>query len=289
LELREKIILMQRYDELLHKMENHAIARLNQILLNSYQRLERTMQVRWEEMQRDRPFISSYRQLYVAEQLGVFLQVINPREKFLYESLFNELLIEASNYGIDISTDFIGTAFSNVPVEAITFSVQESYNRLLRHGDNFATQASIVIGEGLAQGWGVNKVTALLREQLGIIKSRAEAIARTESIKAYSNASQQKYKDAGINEVIWVTVREGVCKFCAWRSGKAFKLGSVIHPGHVSCRCALYPVVGDKDNDFWATYLSEDIDDPGMMPFEKNAGFAIAPNPTWIPKLKKNG
>jgi SPP1 gp7 family putative phage head morphogenesis protein len=288
----EAFRIAQRFDKSLATTEDNTIARINQILLNSYLKLERTMRLKWDEMERDNPFLPAQRQLLVTEQLGYLLQLINPQQQSAIEAMFGELLTFASNHGVNLADALLGDAsvFSAVSVEAIAYSAAESYNRLLRHGDDFASKASIAIGEGLAQGWGAQKVAGILKEQLGVTKWRAEAIARTESVKAYSNASQQKYSDVGIEEVIWVAVREGVCKYCTWRNGKAFRVGTFIHPPHVSCRCHLIPVVGDiKDNVFWANY-SEKIGgeyDPGLAAFEKAAGMAIAPQPTWIPKSEK--
>ncbi|MBW4666469.1 MAG: phage head morphogenesis protein [Cyanomargarita calcarea GSE-NOS-MK-12-04C] len=285
----EAFRIAQRFDKSLATAEDNTIARINQILLNSYLKLERTMRLKWDEMERDRPFLPAQRQLLVTEQLGYLLQLINPQQQSAIEAMFGELLAFASNHGVNLADALLGDAamFSAVPVEAIAYSATESYNRLLRHGDDFASKASIAIGEGLAQGWGAQKIAGILKEQLGVTRWRAEAIARTESIKAYSNASQQKYNDAGVEEVVWVAVREGVCKFCTWRNGKAFKLGSIIHPGHVNCRCCLICRVGDiADNDFWLNYSDQLTGDPGLMPFEKAAGMAIPPKPTWIPKRK---
>ncbi len=289
---REAFHVAQRFDKSLALTEDKTIARVNQVLTNSYQNLERTMRLKWDEMGSNVPLVSSQRQLMIADQLGYLMQLINPAQASAIEADYNDLLTFAASRGVALADALLddGAIFSNVPIEAIAFSAQESYTRLQRHGDDFASKASIAIGEGLAQGWGVQKVASILRDQLGVTKTRAEAIARTESVKAYSNASQQKYNEAGIDEVIWMTVREGVCKFCTWRNGKAFRLGSFIHPGHVSCRCVLLPKVGDIANDeFWANYAEQlDSDrDPGLMPFEKAAGMAIAPKPTWIPRREK--
>jgi SPP1 gp7 family putative phage head morphogenesis protein len=284
----EAFQIAQRFDKSLALAEDKTIARINQILLNSYLKLERTMRLKWDEMERDRPFLPAQRQLLVTEQLGYLLQLINPQQQPAIEAMFGELLTFASNHGVDLTDALLGDAamFSAVPVEAIAYSATESYNRLLRHGDDFASKASIAIGEGLTQGWGAQKVAGILKEQLGVTRWRAEAIARTESIKAYSNVSQQKYNEASIEEVIWMTVREGVCKYCLWRNGKAFKLGTFLFPAHVNDRCCLLPKVGDiADNGFWANY-AEGLTgerDSGLAPFEKAAGMAIAPKPTWIP------
>ncbi len=286
---RKAFQIAQRYDKSLAKAEDEVIKRVNEALINSYLRLERTMRLKWSDLEANRPLLPAQRSLLVADQLGYLMQLINPQQKSGIEAMYQELLTFATDQGINYADAMLGEAsvFSSVPVEAISYSAQESYTRLKRHGDDFASKATVAIGEGLAQGWGAAKVAGLLKEQLGVTRQRAEMIARTESIKAYSSVSQQKYLDAGVDEVIWVAVREGVCKYCLWRNGKAFKIGSVIHPLHPNDRCHIIPSVGDiADNDFWAEYADSLIGDrdAGLGPFEKSAGFTTSPKPTWVPK-----
>ena len=261
--------LAQRYDKAIEHLENNAIARLNKSFDNAYKQL--LGQIKLSIYTQKRQYNLLNRNVFVAEQLREILDLFitdNNREDTL-----NVLLQTAAQQGVFFSAQVADVAFANIPVEAIAFQTQETYKRLIRHGESFAEDVTNIVGSGLAQGWGERQITTALNTRLGILKGRAEDIARTESIKAYSNTSQQRFLDAGIDEIIWLTVKENVCKFCSWRNGKVFKIGSVIHPPHPRCRCVLIPRVGEDEADFLKDYPKYEGENPGVAPFEKTAGF----------------
>jgi hypothetical protein len=61
--------------------------------------------------------------------------------------MYQDLLTFASDRGINLADALLGdtAVFSAVSVEAIAFSATESYNQLLRHGNDFANKASVAI------------------------------------------------------------------------------------------------------------------------------------------------
>jgi SPP1 gp7 family putative phage head morphogenesis protein len=285
---RDAFAIAQKYDRNIAGLEDEVVARINKVLATSFDRLEKSLKLEWERLERDKPFLPDYRKAYLADQIGYLLELTNPEEGKKITSWFDKLLSNASAQGYAIADTFLNDAaiFAALPVEAIAYSAKESFSRLTRHGADFASEATTIIGESLAQGWGVATAVKQLRLRLDLTKTRAEAIVRTESIKAYSSASQQKYLDAGVGEFIWVAVRQGVCPICTYRNGRAYRIGAVILPAHVSCRCTLIPKVGNlADSNFWAEYRRKVVgeEDSGLSPFEKNAGYS-PPTPTWEPR-----
>ena len=81
-------------------------------------------------------------------------------------------------------------------------------------------------------------------------QSRAEMIVATELARAANAAAVAAYRQAGIEQVIWVTAEDArVCALCdaneaagPWPLGEAFPSGDVMPPAHPRCRCAIVPV-----------------------------------------------
>lgn len=77
--------------------------------------------------------------------------------------------------------------------------------------------------------------------------ARALTIAITEQNRAISMATQQRYKDAGLEKMEWLVFEP--CKICAQNAdvvveiGKPFPSGDTRPPAHPNCRCALGPVI----------------------------------------------
>jgi len=127
--------------------------------------------------------------------------------------------------------------------------------------------------QGQAEGWSINK----LRDELtgiyiGWDKTRAEMIARTETIRSSNAGAVASYAKAGIEEKQWFTAQDGlVCVYCAEMHGKVigtsevfWNIGDVMTverpdmppvsmtfgyesvgaaPLHPNCRCTILPVV----------------------------------------------
>lgn len=80
---------------------------------------------------------------------------------------------------------------------------------------------------------------------------RAELIARTETIGAYSEASYETYKDLGVESKEWITAGDDrVSDACLINEGEGaigvdevFADGSMYPPAHPNCRCSILPVV----------------------------------------------
>jgi len=124
-----------------------------------------------------------------------------------------------------------------------------------------------IIVDGLAKGRTVNELQLDVR-QLFIDSEnyRADRIARTETVRYNTSASEQAYIDSGIVKYKEWFVHPGACEFCQPLQGKKINLGKTFFkegdmaqgneggkmelnyedilspPLHVNCRCDLVPV-----------------------------------------------
>lgn len=79
---------------------------------------------------------------------------------------------------------------------------------------------------------------------------RGVLIARTEIMKAFNSAAEDRYQHAGF-ESVWVTAAdEIVCPICGAKNGKVTK---DIPPAHPDCRCVKVPKLKNVHNPFIPT------------------------------------
>lgn len=306
----EILKLADAYDKSLDKLENEAIARLNESLSLSFRKLSQELRSSYPRMSSEGSLVSlalglkKYRDLH--DLLG---QIVPENQRDEYEKLFQETLNSANREGIDASDRFIREIapkdfpldeFGGIPIEAVAAQAQDGVKRLYRYNAEFQTKASSVIEQGLVRGWALRRVQRQLQDELGVIRSKAETIARTEVMAAYNNAAKIRYKDAGLKYVTWLAVpSESLCIYCASRNGNTYPIDKVIYPLHPRDRCTLLPSdiewrnAGLTDEDFLNDYHVEGIDElraRGLnpsgdkpAPFEKAAGLKTAPKPAWGP------
>lgn len=268
---KELLDLAKRYDRSIEGLEDTAINRINKIYEQSFQQLIKKVKLTVYEGKIESSLLT--RDLFITQQLNELLSLFSSNRQDVLDNLY-KLIDTVSEQSNSYAIRAVDIPFSGVPVEAIAYQANESYERLKRHGKAFAEDVTNIVGQGISQGWGERQITIALTSRLGILKGRAEDIARTETIKAFSNVSQERFKSAGVDGIIWLTVKEGVCKYCSWRNGKVFKIGSFIHPPHPRCRCVLLPRVGEDDEEeFLKYYKPFKGENPGVAPFEKTAGF----------------
>jgi len=92
--------------------------------------------------------------------------------------------------------------------------------------------------------------------------SRALMISLTETRRAVSAASNDKYKEAGVEQIEWLTADP--CDDCSENEaespidfGTDFGSGDPYPPAHPNCRCVIAPVVSTNFNGPMAEYLGE--------------------------------
>jgi SPP1 gp7 family putative phage head morphogenesis protein len=130
----------------------------------------------------------------------------------------------------------------SIPIEATVAAAAQSKGYLRRHGETFAETATELVAQGVAEGRPTDVITNDLRLRLGVVKSRADVIARTESLRAYNNASNQYYAANGIDLVMWyATSDDRTCPICNARAARIYKRAETQAPCHPRCRCYLAP------------------------------------------------
>jgi SPP1 gp7 family putative phage head morphogenesis protein len=108
--------------------------------------------------------------------------------------------------------------------------LEQAIGQAILHGDNADTLA--------------NRIEPILR-----VQQRAGMIATTETARAVSAATQDTYKQQGIDRVTWeIAPDERVCVVCAANHDagptgrdEPFPSGDLYPPAHPWCRCALVP------------------------------------------------
>jgi SPP1 gp7 family putative phage head morphogenesis protein len=194
--------------------------------------------------------------------------------------------------------DFVRST-ATIPIEALRYGAEEQTRYLAKYGDEFASRASAAVEQGLIQGWGVSRLSSVLRQQLEVTKQRADIIARTASLSACNAATEKAFRDNGVEWVQWMaTVDSRVCNFCAARNGNMYELGSTRPPIHFQDRCFIVPVkrkffeLGLVKEDWIRDFRAQGLEELkkldrqpnyGLAPFERTAGLESPPQPVWRP------
>lgn len=126
--------------------------------------------------------------------------------------------------------------------------------------------------QGLAEGWNPRKMADKLTDEVRSLQAtRAEVLARTETIFSYSEATVSRYERAGVNTVQHGEWRDAddsrVCPICERLDGREIPISDIrdatftfepgpdepdhlageyplMPPAHPSGRCTLLPVIG---------------------------------------------
>jgi len=105
--------------------------------------------------------------------------------------------------------------------------------------------------QGMAEGIGPKEMARRLSDQVdGIGRSRALTLARTEVVRAHSEATLNRFEDFGLTDVEgkaeFLTAQDDlVCPLCEALEGKVFTIKKArgIIPVHPHCRCTWLPVI----------------------------------------------
>ncbi len=112
----------------------------------------------------------------------------------------------------------------------------------------------------LREGIRVEEVRAKLEERLGVVRSRAELIARDQTLKLYGQIQEERQTDAGIEEYTWSTSEDervrprhqsldGTTQ--RWDSPPVVdeRSGRRAHPGgDFQCRCSAIPILPSESS-----------------------------------------
>ena len=237
--------LIERYNALLKRTEDGTITLLNRVLDQAFNRLVRRVRIHMragyvDPAQRNLALLQEFRQL---------IPSFRPERIDAYDRLLRNLFLDAQFRGLGIADELTqaadptrGRIDVTIPLEATHAAAAQARGYLRRHGETFATTSTEVVAQGIAEGRPTDAMTNDLRLRLGIVKSRAETIVRTEALRAYADASNTYYAQRGIQLVMWyATSDDRTCSICAPRAGVIYKRGAVSVPCHPRCRCHLAP------------------------------------------------
>ena len=235
---------VERYNSLLKTAEAKTIRLLEYTLDKSFNRLVRRIRQHLKYPER-RGVID--RNLLVLQDLSSLIPAVNPNQVDGYDRIFNNLLQTSSSYGIDVARlttkEFRERAISaSVPLEAVLAAAKQAHGYLRKHGETFAQTSAVVVGQGLAEGRPTESIVRDMQMRLNVTKARARVIVRTESIRAYGEATNQYYAQMGLDYVSWyATSDDRVCPYCSPRAGLIYERSAVKVPLHPQCRCFLAP------------------------------------------------
>ncbi|MGL5915109.1 MAG: minor capsid protein [Culicoidibacterales bacterium] len=183
---------------------------------------------------------------------------------------------------------------TRVPLEAASAAAQNAYDRLLGHGDEFASKASSIIVKAVVSGSSIQKTSSELRQAIGGTANAAKRIVRTEVVEALEIGKLATYQNNNIELVQRLeTLDNRICVYCAARHGNVYRIEEAPKSLHPNDRFAYVPfsfdwLEGETIDVEWlkasrATILTRLIGSPsrGAAPFEKANGVK-PPKPVWV-------
>jgi len=236
--------LLERYNTALRRTEDVSVTQLNRILDNSFNRLIRRTRV---QLRNPTPGVD--RNLTLLQEFRELVPAFRPDRVDAYDRVLRGLLRSAEGNGIAVARNLTSVVQPgrrridvSIPLDATVAAAAQAKGYLRRHGETFATTAAETVAQGIAEGRPTNAMVDDLRTRLGVVKSRADVIARTESLRAYNAASNTYYAANGIDVVMWyATSDDRTCPICNARAGRIYKRANTNAPAHPRCRCYLAP------------------------------------------------
>ena len=237
--------VLERYNQLLRTTEDGTLRLLNRVLDQAFNRLVRRARVHMragyaDPVQRNLALLQEFRQLVPAYR---------PDRTDAYDRVLRTLMGEAGTRGLEVADDLTVRMAPgrpridvSIPLDATVAAASQARGYLVRHGADFAQKSAEVVAQGVVEGRSTDAMIRDMRLRLGVVKSRAETIVRTEALRAYNDASNTYYATQGIDLCMWyATADDRSCDICAPRAGKIFKRAEIKAPCHPRCRCYLAP------------------------------------------------
>lgn len=247
--------LIEEYNRILHRHETETITMLHRVLDASFDRLLRRLRVHLRLGKLD----PARRTLMLLPEFEQLIPQYNPDKKDGIDRILQSLVRTAAGYGLTVaerlteasglppSAEASGPAgaaslSASLPLEAVAQAAAQARGYLTRHGTDFARTSAQLVAQGIAEGRPTETMAQDLRQRLGVVKSRARTIVRTESLRAYNNASSTYYRSRGVELVMYyATADDRTCPICTPSAGRIYKLGTIAVPRHPMCRCYLAP------------------------------------------------
>lgn len=237
--------IVEEYNLILKREEDRTLKVLDKVLDKSFNRVVRRIRV-WLRTQ-NAP--KTERDIAILRELRQLVTAVHPGRTDEYDRLFTDVLGKAQVAGVDVADALVGQMAGNrpridvsIPLEATVAAAKQSHGYLRKHGERFAETTAEIVASGIAEGRSGDRIVSDMRDRLGVVKSRAEVIVRTETLRAYNEASNNYYAQNGIEQVLYyATADDRSCPICAPRGGKIYKRTSIRVPVHPRCRCFLSP------------------------------------------------
>lgn len=251
--------LLERYNQLLRTSESGTLTMLNRVLDASFTRLVHRARIHMKAGYTD----PAQRNLALLQEFRQLVPVFRPDRTDAYDRILRNLVGTSSRYGLTVADELTGQVKNgprvdvSIPLEATVAAAAQAKGYLRKHGEKFAETAAFTVAQGVAEGRPTDTMMQDLRSRLGVMKSRAEAIIRTESLRAYNDASNTYYAAQGIELVMYyATADDRACPLCVPRAGNIYRRQDIRVPLHPRCRCYLAPwdaEVANMDPDYAAS------------------------------------
>lgn len=251
--------IIEEYNRVLHRHEAETITMLHRVLDASFDRLLRRLRVHLRLGKLD----PARRTLMLLPEFEQLIPLYNPDRRDGIDRILQSLVRTSANYGLTVAERLTeasglppssaGTAgalnppgaaslSASLPLEAVAQAAAQARGYLTRHGTDFARTSAQLVAQGIAEGRPTETMANDLRQRLGVVKSRARTIVRTESLRAYNNASSTYYRSRGVELVMYyATSDDRSCPICVKSAAAIYKLGTITVPRHPQCRCYLAP------------------------------------------------
>jgi SPP1 gp7 family putative phage head morphogenesis protein len=145
----------------------------------------------------------------------------------------------------------IKATFSILPADqgAINILLTRDLSGLKGITDEMSKQIMAEITDGMLRGDSMDTVARAIDDRVDSIgRTRAEVLARTETMKAFNEGALTQYDKHGITEVEWLAAPGGptdrTCDECLSYDGERYAMDSKPDlPAHPNCRCVWLPVI----------------------------------------------
>ena len=236
--------LLERYNQLLRTSESGTLTMLNRVLDASFTRLVHRARIHMKAGYTD----PAQRNLALLQEFRQLVPVFRPDRTDAYDRILRNLVGTSSRYGLTVADELTGQVKTgprvdvSIPLEATYAAAAQAKGYLRKHGEKFAETAALTVAQGVAEGRPTDAMVRDLRSRLSVVKSRADAIVRTESLRAYNDASNSYYAAQGIDLVMYyATADDRTCPVCTPRAGEIYRRAEIKVPLHPRCRCYLAP------------------------------------------------
>lgn len=255
--------LQAQEDRAVHQLElaySHVQAsiqpEINRLLkqINDMQRTGQKIPVSWLYEQKRLSNI----QHFISTQMGHYGKIT--------QAEVEQLQHYGANLGEQSAQEMLGdTSIFNRPsaraIESILGATQDGSplaSLFDSFGSDAASGAKSALVRGITLGYGPAKVARDLRDALGVSRTRALTIARTEMLRAYNGAALENYRanSSLVNGWVWIAdMSDRTCAACIAMNGTEHTLDEDMD-SHVRCRCSMGPITNT-----YSSILGSDVGD----------------------------